>query len=151
MSHRNKKSVKTDRRNSREVNSTDTIERQPVSELPLEVNTRLMCEFGTGDRASRGALLAARGSVVLIAKQHKRDHAIKNVLRLQKFTLVKLGRERSRTARRASTFMYAARKATLGSTLREKYESAQTGLLYYLQQVNAEIQSRLTVANHQIT
>lgn len=147
MSLKNKKSVKTARRNSREANSTDTLERQPVSELPLEVNTLLMCEFQKGgSRAISKRLLAARGSVVLIAKQHKRDYAIKNALRLQKFTLVKLGRERCRTARRAATCMYAARKATLGSTIRERHESAQTRQLYYFQQINAEIQARLTAA-----
>lgn len=146
MSHRNKQVNKSYRAYLKTRRITVTAERVPVSELPLDINTKLLCEPGNGDRANRRALLAARGRVVLLDKREKRDFAIKNALKLAKLPLSKVIRELQRTARRAATCKYAAEKQTLGSTLRETYEAAQARQLRYLKQVSAEITARKTHA-----
>jgi hypothetical protein len=146
MSRQNKHAVKADRRYSREFKATTKAERIPVSEMPSHVNLALMCEAGSGDRSTHRALLAARGQVVNLPKTGRSEPAIKRTLRLAAFSLNRVLRERRRTARRAATYMYAARKTTLGSTLRDAYENAQSTQLYYLNQINAELKARTTLA-----
>lgn len=142
MSHKNKLEVKRLRVHTREVNSDDHIERQPLTDLPNEAAVGLLTGKEKLTRGIRKAIMASRGVALLRERKEKTDLAVKNLRKLKNLSLVRLLRERTKTCRRAATLMYKAQKATLGSKIRAVFETAHHAQLDYLGQVKAELEYR---------
>jgi hypothetical protein len=144
MSQKNKRINKTNRRNDRRAYSTDNLERSPLSDIPNAAAVGILSDpVQKITRAVRKSISEGRGACVLYPNTTApTDFAVKALVKLSRLPLERLIRERSRTARRASSAMYLARTCSLGGKSRANYENLQYHYLAYLKQVVAELGTR---------
>lgn len=135
---------KKHRNKNKSVDPLARCERIPVEFIPLEVSTRVLSNpLQRLTAKSRKRFLRSRSNIVSVDGKPAVAEPIKFARRLTRLTLIQLGRERKKAARRAASAKYILDDLSPDSMFRPRVEKEQSAQIYRLAQVMAEIGSRI--------